>query len=94
MARRPKQAGFVSLNLRLPPELHKTLVKAAGAASSLNSEIVRRLQGSLDADANREAAEQVTKMLADQKIGKRLRKEIVKLLQEVLAENERGGEAS
>jgi hypothetical protein len=34
----------------LPPELHKKLVKAAGLTSSLNSEIIRRLQRSYDAD--------------------------------------------
>jgi hypothetical protein len=59
MARRPRQADFVSLNLRLPPKLHKELVKAAGPASSLNSEILRRLQGSIDAE---ESVQKVTDM--------------------------------
>ena len=48
MARRSKQANFVALNLRLPPDLHKKLVKSAGPTSSLNSEIIRRLQLSYD----------------------------------------------
>ena len=47
MQKRAKQANFVALNLRLPPELHKELVKAAGKTRSLNAEILGRLQMSL-----------------------------------------------
>ncbi len=47
----PKQAKTVSINLRLPFDLHKKLVEAAGDASppkSLNSEILSRLFASFD----------------------------------------------
>jgi Arc-like DNA binding domain len=46
MTRRAKQASFVALNLRLPPDLHQELVKAAGSTRSLNAEILERLQAS------------------------------------------------
>jgi hypothetical protein len=97
MARRSKQADFVSLNLRLPPELHKELVKAAGTLSSLNSEIIRRLQGNFDLDArDKESAQKVSKLLEDSDrrfremetlFSKRLR-EVEKLRDEVLKEGE------
>jgi Na+/phosphate symporter len=69
MPRRSKQGDFVSLNLRLPPKLHKDLVKAAGASSSLNSEIIRRLQGSFDMS---EALNRLRKEL-DEKLSQELR---------------------
>lgn len=48
MSRRAKQTKFVALNLRLPPELHKELVKASGSTRSLNAEILGRLQRSFE----------------------------------------------
>ena len=48
MARRAKQTKFVALNLRLPPELHKELVEAAGNTRSLNAEILGRLKRSFE----------------------------------------------
>jgi len=50
MERRRKQAAFVAINLRLPPSLHRRLVKAAGATRSLNTEILERLEGSFVLD--------------------------------------------
>ena len=44
-------AGDVKITLRLPPELHAALVKAAAEARrSLNSEIVVRLEASTDSE--------------------------------------------
>jgi len=45
-----KQDDFVRITLRLPPDLHKQLIEAAGA-SSLNAEIVARLERSFFADS-------------------------------------------
>ena len=50
MAKRAKQASFVALNVRLPPDLHTRLREAAGATRSLNSEILDRLQKSFEGD--------------------------------------------
>jgi Arc-like DNA binding domain len=108
MVRRPKQAKFVSLNLRLPPELHRELVKAAGSASSLNSEIIRRLQGSFDVaetleTVRKQALAEVEKHLSEEKRlseerMKRHREDVSKLIQELgrswLLENERGGDTT
>lgn len=48
-----KQDSWVRLQVRMPPELHERLKDAAGA-SSLNADIVRRLEESLLEDRARE----------------------------------------
>jgi hypothetical protein len=50
MTKRAKQADFVALNLRLPPDLHGKLREAAGTTRSLNAEILERLQRSFETD--------------------------------------------
>jgi hypothetical protein len=88
MAKRPKQANFVSLNVRLPPELHKKLVTAAGLASSLNSEIIRRLEAGFALDTletmHPEDAKRVLAMLMER----------VERIEKRLPEKKRKGEAS
>jgi len=54
MSRRAKQAGFIALNVRLPPNLHKSLRQAAGTTRSLNAEILDRLQRSFEPDTHKE----------------------------------------
>lgn len=54
MAKKAKQAAFVALNVRLPPDLHKRLREAAGTTRSLNAEILDRLQKSFEPDTRNE----------------------------------------
>jgi hypothetical protein len=87
MARRSKQANFVSLNLRLPPDLHKKLVKAAGPTSSLNSEIIRRLQLTYDAPEMEQLKQEIlaagTKLTNDARGMAEQQKRIIERLKEV-----------
>jgi hypothetical protein len=53
--RKAKQSAFLSLNLRLPPELHRKLVKSAGTTRSLNAEILDRLEKSLESEKTAKA---------------------------------------
>jgi len=49
-AKAAKQDDFVRITLRLPPDLHEVLVKSAGA-SSLNAEIVSRIEQSFSSQS-------------------------------------------
>lgn len=64
--------GHKQLNLRLPPDLHKTLVSLAKRrGSSLNGELVRRLAESVAGDPVAERLDALTKEI--ERLGKLVR---------------------
>jgi hypothetical protein len=67
----------------LPPELHRKLVKAAGPASSLNSEIVRRLERGV------EMGESISKLLADTQNHVREMTELVRASEKRIGDSEK-----